>query len=256
MVKALHGVDPGFRDLCTTLFGDVVDADAAWHYLYGLDGISKAAPVGADMSTPGAPAPAGRLVPRKRGALVPAAGGVPIKVSTAPTPPPLPVPKQAPTPVTKTGDDGVDVWWYGEFSKTDTDKRQVFGWASVVEIAGVPVLDKQGDIIAPDDLETAAYTYVRKSRIGGDMHERDRSDTDTGIPLATSDMIESFVVTPEKIAKMGLPADTPVGWWVGYQVHDENAWKAIKDGRRTGFSIHGRGRRESVPYEDAMAGTA
>ena len=139
-----------------------------------------------------------------------------------------PVKKSAPT----------DVVWEGEFSKVDTDKRQVFGWASIVKMNGEDVVDLQGDYIDIDEVEKAGYDYVIKSRKGGEMHRRD-GDT----PVHVSDMIESFIVTPEKIEKMGLPADMPIGWWVGYQINDDDAWNLVKSGKRTGFSIHGRGQR-------------
>lgn len=135
-----------------------------------------------------------------------------------------------------------DITWEGEFSKFDTDKKQVFGWASVVEIGGEPVVDRQGDYISPDEIEKAAYSYVVKSRKGGDMHQR------TGeVPMHVSDMIESFMVTPEKLEKMGLPSDSlPTGWWVGYQINDDKTWDLVKKGERTGFSIHGRGKRKDL----------
>lgn len=132
----------------------------------------------------------------------------------------------------------VDVKWEGTFSKVNADKQQVFGWASIVEMNGEPVVDLQGDYIAIDEVEKAAYTYVHKSRKGGDMHLREGD-----APVAMSDMIESFVVTPEKKAAMHLPDETPTGWWVGYQVNDPDLWSKVKSGERTGFSIHGRGMR-------------
>jgi Putative phage serine protease XkdF len=81
-----------------------------------------------------------------------------------------------------------------------------------------------------------------KSRKGGDMHLRDDWQ-----PIQKSEMIESFIVTPEKRDAMGLPDSVPSGWWVGYQVRDPEVWSKIKTGERTGFSIHGKGRR--VPVE-------
>lgn len=129
-----------------------------------------------------------------------------------------------------------------EISKIDTDKRQVFGWASIVERDGEPVVDLQGDYISPEEIEKAAYSYVQKSRKGGDMHQRDGEG-----PRHVSDMIESFLVTPEKIEKLGLPADSlPTGWWVGFQVHDDDTWNLVKSGKRKMFSIHGKGRREAL----------
>lgn len=129
--------------------------------------------------------------------------------------------------------------WTGEISKFDTDKRQVFGWCSITAIDGEPVVDLQGDYVPLEEIEKAAYTYVVDSRKGGDMHKRDGEN-----PLHTSDLVESFVVTPEKLTKMGLPSDAlPHGWWVGFKVNDDKQWEMVKNGERTGFSIHGAGRR-------------
>ena len=134
--------------------------------------------------------------------------------------------------------DDLDIVWEGEISKVNTDKQQVFGWASIVELNGEPVVDLQGDYISIDEVEKSGYDYVKKSRKGGDMHLRDGDQ-----PVHASDMIESFIVTPEKKQALGLPDEMPVGWWVGYQVNDPDVWAKVKSGERTGFSIHGRGRR-------------
>lgn len=132
----------------------------------------------------------------------------------------------------------IDLVWEGEFAKADADKQQVFGWASVVEVDGQPVVDLQGDYISVDEMEKAGYSYVMKSRKGGDMHLRDN-----WAPIQKSEMIESFIVTDDKRAAMGLPDSVPTGWWVGFQVQDPQVWSDIKAGKRTGFSIHGHGKR-------------
>jgi hypothetical protein len=111
----------------------------------------------------------------------------------------------------------------------------------------MPVIDRQGDYMTPEDLEKAAYDYVVKSRKGGDQHQRDGEN-----PFHASNMIESFVITPEKIEKMGLPSDTPVGWWVGYKVEDDRTWDKVKKGLVTGFSIHGRGKRVEVDESELV----
>lgn len=133
-----------------------------------------------------------------------------------------------------------------EFSiiKYDDDKRQVFGWASVIEKNGQPVLDKQGDIIDPDEMEKSAYKFVLESRKGGHQHKRDMYDE----PLKVSDMIESFALTDEKKKAMDLPPESPTGWWVGFKVNNDDTWDAVKSGKVTSFSIHGRGRR--VPMDE------
>lgn len=141
------------------------------------------------------------------------------------------------------GDD--DITWSGEFSKVDEDQRLAFGWASVVELNGEPVVDRQGDMIDWQELEKAAYDYVEKSRKGGNMHKRTWGP-DGDEPYHVADVVESFVVTPEKIEKMGLPPTTPVGWWLGMRIHDDESWEQVKKGERAGFSIHGRGRRRAM----------
>lgn len=131
----------------------------------------------------------------------------------------------------------------GEISKVDEDKRQVFGWASVTEIDGEPVVDLQNDLLDTYELEKAAYDYVLHSRVGGAMHERMKKSA----PKQVGTLIESFVVTPEKVEKMGLPPETPQGWWIGFQLgEDDDVWKKVKKGEFTGFSIHGVGKRTPV----------
>lgn len=132
-----------------------------------------------------------------------------------------------------------DLEWQGEISKVDEDKRQVFGWCSLTQVNGEPIVDRQGDYIPLDEVEKSAYNYVISSRKGGDMHKRDGES-----PLHTSDMIESFVVTPEKLEKLGLDSNAvPHGWWVGFKINDEDQWQAVKKNERSYFSIHGKGRR-------------
>ena len=137
--------------------------------------------------------------------------------------------------------------WDGlaEFSvvKADDDKRQVFGWASIIERDGEPVLDRQGDVISEAEMEKSAYKYVLESRKGGHQHQRDEL---TGGPKHVSDLIESLALTKEKKERMGLPANSPTGWWVGFHVKDDETWRKVKNGEVTAFSIHGKGRRQSM----------
>jgi hypothetical protein len=135
----------------------------------------------------------------------------------------------------------VDFTVRGEISKMNTEKKQVFGWASVIELNGQPVIDLQDDVMTIDTIEKAAYNYVNKSRKGGRQHQRNGEE-----PLHVSDMIESFVLTPEKKQAMGLPDTTPTGWWCGFQINDDDTWQAYKDGKLKDFSIHGSGTRKAL----------
>jgi len=151
-------------------------------------------------------------------------------------------PRSSPGPFGKSFDAEVEI------AKIDPYKHQVFGWAQVANWDGEEVHDRQGDVVSIEELEKAAYNYVLDVRVGGDQHGR-VAKSDIG-PRQTSTLIESMVFTPEKIEKMGLPADFPQGWWVGYKVHDEQAWDDIINKRRTGLSVHGTGRRELVSKAD------
>lgn len=134
--------------------------------------------------------------------------------------------------------------WEGTISKVDSDKQLVFGWCSLSKINGEPVVDLQGDYIPIEETEAAAYRYVIESRKGGDMHKR-VSKLDSDEPLHTADLVESMVITGEKLEKMGLPPDAlPHGWWIGMKVNDNEQWQNVKNGKRLGFSVHGKGRRE------------
>jgi hypothetical protein len=127
--------------------------------------------------------------------------------------------------------------------KIDTEQRVCWGWASIVKNAdGTVVVDHQGDIITPAELQKAAHVFVKDARTGGLMHER----TDG---IAT--IVESFVTTPETIEALfpniakGL---IPTGWCVAFHVTDDGVWKSVRDGSLSAFSIHGTGER--VPYEE------
>lgn len=137
-------------------------------------------------------------------------------------------------------------------SKADEEKKQVFGWCSISKKDGVDVVDLQGDMIPIEEIETAAYSYMLNSRKGGNQHQRVNKGFVEDEPLHVSDIIESVVFTPEKIEKMGLPADFPQGWWIGQQIHDEETWQQVKTGQRKSFSVHGKGRREPVVLDDGV----
>lgn len=130
-----------------------------------------------------------------------------------------------------------------DIAKVDAPARQVFGWASVViEKDGGVVVDHQGDVIEPDELEKAVYDFMLDWRESGDMHD--------GQP-ATGRAIESMVFTVEKQRALGIPEGTmPVGWWLGVQFADDESFNKVCSGERTAFSIEGQGFREPFTLED------
>ena len=128
--------------------------------------------------------------------------------------------------------------------KSDNDKMQAFGWASVaIEENGEQLEDWQGDMIDPEDLEQAAYEFVQFYGNGGEMHQEDKR--------IVAKLIESVVFTEEKMKLLGIPAGTlPVGWWIGFQVQDEDVWEKVKDGTYSMFSIEGEAERIEIGEED------
>lgn len=134
-------------------------------------------------------------------------------------------------------------------TKLDEEKRLAFGWAYIAKDKfGNVVVDKQGDFVDDmEELEKAAYLFVNESRTGGVMHLRDGDNA-----KRIGHLVESFVTTPEKLEKMGLPSTTEQGWWVGFRVEDDEVWQGIKDGKYKSFSIHGQGRRQYMSKRDAI----
>ena len=122
--------------------------------------------------------------------------------------------------------------------KSDDDKKQVFGWASVaVRVTGEEIVDYQEDVVEIEELEKAAYNYTADFGIAGEMHAK----ADVGR------LIESVVFTKEKAAAMEIPDRyMPEGWWVGFQITDNEVWEKIKSGEYSMFSIEGTAAREEI----------
>lgn len=125
-----------------------------------------------------------------------------------------------------------------EIKKHSDDKHIAFGWAyQSVTKTGNQCVDHSGDVLEITELEKAAYKFVKFYRDGSDCHERGGIGT----------CIESMVFTKEKAEALGIPAGTmPEGWWVGFEVSDEDVWKKIKSGEYTMFSIEGTASRVEI----------
>lgn len=117
--------------------------------------------------------------------------------------------------------------------KVDEDKRLVFGFFSVVEANGVPVIDSQGDVMLSEDLEKSVYKYVKVSRMGDDRHDG----------RCKAVLVESMFFSKEKQQALGIDLGL-VGWWGGFEVTDDVMWAKIKAGEYESFSIGGAGRYE------------
>jgi hypothetical protein len=108
------------------------------------------------------------------------------------------------------------------------DEHLIFGWASVVTKGGKLIVDKQGDVIEPAELENAAYEFVLNARDHGHMHRT----------IGTGRMVESMVFTDEKQKALGIDLGQE-GWFVGFKVDEPAVWDAHKRGELPEFSIGG-----------------
>ncbi len=122
------------------------------------------------------------------------------------------------------------------------DEQLVFGWASVAkDVAGTRPLDWQGDYINAEDLEPAVYKFNLEYRETNEMHAG----------AAKGELVESVMLTKEKMAAMGIPEGiVPEGWWVGFKIDDPEAYQKVKKGIYKMFSIEGSGQRVPVSDEE------
>ncbi len=119
------------------------------------------------------------------------------------------------------------------------DAQQIaYGWAMVAATAdGERIVDLQGDLIEPAELEKASVDFMLNYRDTGVMHK--------GVPVAS--VIASLVTTPELMQALGVADGTlPVGWIVGVKIHDVAVWKRVQDGELRMFSIEGEADRQEV----------
>ena len=119
--------------------------------------------------------------------------------------------------------------------KVDEDQRIVYGWASVVTEKGIPVVDRQGDIIEVDTLVKAANSFMEEVRTTKSMH--------AGGEIGK--FIHSLPVTKELCAALGIQSDRE-GWIVACKIYDDAIWARVKSGELAAFSVGGRGTREKI----------
>lgn len=121
-------------------------------------------------------------------------------------------------------------------SKVDAPQRLIFGWASVIEKDGKPVVDLQGDVIEEPELERCFYEFVEDARAAGEMHERYGD--------AVGKLVECIVFTKEKQKALGIDLGK-VGAWIGFRLSPD-VFKRVQNGELKMLSIGGSGAREEM----------
>lgn len=131
---------------------------------------------------------------------------------------------------------------YFDIHKIDSEKRLVFGKALIPN-----KVDSQNDIISKEDIEEVAHNFlinlqkayvellngkqVTKASEIGFMHKVFKGVGGFGY------IVESYI-------------DKDGSWVLGTKVTDEQVWKMIKEGKITGYSIGGRGKR--IPINEVI----
>jgi cation transport regulator ChaB len=113
--------------------------------------------------------------------------------------------------------------------KVDDEQRIVYGWASVVSEDGEPVVDTQGDVISPVEMEKMANDFMLDVRTAKAMHKGEK----------IGEVIHSLPLTADLAKALGVHTDLE-GWIVGMKIYDDAVWAAVKGGDFGGFSIGGR----------------
>jgi hypothetical protein len=133
-----------------------------------------------------------------------------------------------------------------EIISKDATRRQVWGYAKISKVDGELVADSENDVVDTEELEKAAFDFVQNSRAAKVTHGKDSQAGDGQV----AELIESIVVTPEKLEAIGVPAEVakavPEGWFLGFQVKDDDTWARVESGELGAFSIGGSAVREPV----------
>lgn len=128
---------------------------------------------------------------------------------------------------------------------TEPTQRKVWGWASVTEKNGVPVVDGQNDVIDSSEMQRAVHEWIMSDgptngipgRTMGDSHRR------IGIgkicdSIFFTDAIKKALNVEDRI--------TNTGWYIGAHVDDPKTWADVESGRLRAFSIGAKAFREPM----------
>lgn len=119
--------------------------------------------------------------------------------------------------------------------KLDSERRIAWGWAYVSTVGGEQVVDRQGDVIPPAEMERMADRFMASARMAKAMHDGE----------SIGEVLHSLPLTKELAGALGISSDRE-GWIIGMRIHDDRTWEAMKAGHYGAFSIGGRGKRRPL----------
>lgn len=121
-----------------------------------------------------------------------------------------------------------------EFVKFDDALGLAMGYAIICNKAGEKYFDRQGDHITEAAMLDAATDFMMKSRVSGDMHDRDK---DGGV-VPDGNVVFAWPLTKEIAKAFKIETDT-TGLLIAMKPSAAVLQK-FKDGDYTGFSIGGK----------------
>ena len=125
-------------------------------------------------------------------------------------------------------------------TKIDEEKRIVYGKALVPD-----KVDSQGDIVSKEDIEEAAHNFLIN------LQKAYIELLTFGVNKTNASQIGYMHRVFKGVGGFGYIVESyidPDGAWVlATKINDETVWKMIKNGRITGYSIGGTGKR--IPIE-------
>lgn len=116
----------------------------------------------------------------------------------------------------------------GSIVKRDEEQQIVTGAALVPDRP-----DKEGDVVRKDTIETVAYDYMARHQTINENHDQ--------IPRDEHAIVESYIA-PQDLTLGGT--ELPEGTWVLSAKLGDQAWRKVKSGEFSGFSIEGRGEKQ------------
>jgi hypothetical protein len=127
---------------------------------------------------------------------------------------------------------------FADIAKIDDEQRLVYGWASVYEQDGQPVIDKQRDRISEGEVVKMAQRFVTDARVAKALHQ--------SAPVGR--VVESLVLTRDIQKSLGIDLGK-AGWFVGMKIDDPATWDRVKSGELRTLSIGGKGVRTKTELE-------
>lgn len=122
-----------------------------------------------------------------------------------------------------------------EITKFDDGEGVVYGFVTVYEENGSPVIDRQGDVIDEVEVRKMAHRYISEARVAKVMHGGRQ----------VGEVVESIVLTRDIQKALGIDLGK-AGWFIGMKLNDEAIKSAVRKGDLRAFSIGGKGIRRPI----------